>query len=282
MVGKAFAIGIVAPAAKVDAELMAPVIALADRLYPGVRLRIHPQCYRSHGHFAGTDEARLTAFVETANDPELDAVWFARGGYGACRIAEAAIPRLNAAARRKIYLGYSDMGFLLAGLYRAGFAVAHGPMPADILREGGETAVARALRFLVEGAADTQEPSLNGPTAAFNMTVLSALLGTALEPDLRGHVLMLEDVSEYMYRIDRTLFHILAQPAMRDLAGIRLGRVSDVPDNDPPFGEDETVIVRRWCERFAIPYLGRADIGHDAANKVVPFGWPFGRPSDRT
>ena len=95
------------------------------------------------------------------------------------------------------------------------------------------------------------------------MTVFSQLLGTPLEPDLSGHVLMLEDVSEYMYRIDRALFHITSQDSVRRVAGIRLGRCSDVPENDPDFGETEEDIVRHWCGRANIPYLGRADIGHD-------------------
>ena len=56
------------------------------------------------------------------------------------------------------------------------------------------------------------------------------------------------------------------------MAGIRLGRCSDVPENDPDFGRTEEEIARYWCERSGIPYLGRADIGHDVDNKVVPFG----------
>ena len=83
---------------------------------------------------------------------------------------------------------------------------------------------------------------------------------------------MLEEVSEQMYRIDRALFHITASAAIRGVAGIRLGRCSDIPPNDPDFGEDEEEVARYWCERAGIPYLGRADIGHDVDNKVVPFG----------
>ncbi|HCK84695.1 MAG TPA: LD-carboxypeptidase, partial [Hyphomonadaceae bacterium] len=77
----------------------------------------HKQCFLSAGHFAGDDAARAAAFVEFANDPGLDAIWFARGGYGACRMAEAALAQLNDAARAKTYLGYSDAGALLGGLY---------------------------------------------------------------------------------------------------------------------------------------------------------------------
>jgi muramoyltetrapeptide carboxypeptidase len=83
---------------------------------------------------------------------------------------------------------------------------------------------------------------------------------------------MIEDVSEYMYRTDRAMFHITSNPGVRKAAGIRLGRCTEVPENDPDFGETEEEVVRHWCGRSGIPYLGRCDIGHDADNKLVPFG----------
>jgi muramoyltetrapeptide carboxypeptidase len=83
---------------------------------------------------------------------------------------------------------------------------------------------------------------------------------------------MLEEIGEYMYRTDRSLFHITSNPRLRRLAGIRMGRCADVPKNDPDFGQTEEQVIRHWCERSGIPYLGRADIGHDIDNKVVPFG----------
>ena len=83
---------------------------------------------------------------------------------------------------------------------------------------------------------------------------------------------MLEEVSEHLYAVDRMLFHITSNPAVRRAAGVRLGRVSLVPENDRSFGEESEPMMRRWCERAGLPYLGRADIGHDAHNKVVPFG----------
>ena len=107
---------------------------------------------------------------------------------------------------------------------------------------------------------------------AFNLTVLSLLLGTPLEPDLSGHVLLVEEVSEHLYRIDRSLFHVTRNPVVAGLAGLRLGRCSDIPPNDPDFGADEVEIARYWCAGAGLEWLGRADIGHDANNKVVPFG----------
>jgi len=270
-------IGVVAPASPMSPEVALKVQALAGSLYPDRTPEIvfHPQCFASHGHFAGDDEARAQALVDVANDERFDAVWFARGGYGCCRVAEAVIGRSTEPSRRKAYIGYSDAGVLLAGLYRAGFeAVAHGPMPQDILREGGDAAVGRTLAWIVDRAPEGLEPTAGraGKTAAFNMTVLCQLLGTPLQPDLAGHVLMLEEVAEAMYRIDRSLFHITSNAEIRRVSGIMLGRCSAITPNEPDFGMNEEEVARYWCQRSGIPWLGRADIGHDVNNKIVPFG----------
>jgi muramoyltetrapeptide carboxypeptidase len=234
-------------------------------------LMIHPQCFLSEGHFAGPDDARLAALREVMADESIDAIWFARGGYGSNRIAEAALADLPQAARQKIYMGYSDAGFLLAGFHKAGLDVAWGPMPQDAMREGGEAAVTRAIDWLARRDRSALEPTLGSPAMAFNLTVLATLLGTVLEPDFSGVDLLIEDVSEHHYRIDRTMFHLAASPNIRRVARLRLGRVGDIPPNDPDFGRDECSIVEEWCARSGIPYGGRADIGHDARNKVVPF-----------
>lgn len=268
-------IGVVAPASRLEPATAERVAALAEATYPGrAEIVFHPQCFLSAGHFAGDDAARADAFLDFANDDSFAAVWFGRGGYGSNRIAGRVLAGLTAAAKNKTYLGYSDGGFLLAGLYKHGFRAAHGPIPHDIRRTDGEAAVRRALSWLLNRAPDALEPSLDGkaPAAAFNLTILSNLTGTPLLPDLSGHVLMLEDVSEHLYAIDRMMFHVTSNPQIRAVAGIRLGRVSDVPPNDPPFGQSPEEIVRHWCAVCGIAFLGRADIGHDAANKVVPFG----------
>jgi muramoyltetrapeptide carboxypeptidase len=232
---------------------------------------IHPQSYLSDGHFAGPDEARLSALREVMADPSIDAVWFARGGYGSNRIAMAALADLPAAARDKLYVGYSDAGFLHAGLHKAGLRAVWAPMPQDVLRSGGEAAVGRALDWIVQRDEAALEPSLDGPAMAFNLTVLSNVLGTSLEPDFTGVDLLIEDVGEQLYRTDRTMFHITSNPAVRKVRKIRLGRISDILPNEREFAGTEAEIVEDWCGRSGINFGGRADIGHDAANRVVPF-----------
>lgn len=137
-------IAVVAPSNPLKPEAAEAVQAMVSRR-GDCELLIHPQCFLSAGHFAGTDAQRLAALREVMADGSVDAIWFARGGYGSNRIAEAAAADLPDAARSKLYMGYSDTGFLLAGFHKAGLEVAHGPMPQDVLREGGEAAVTRAL-----------------------------------------------------------------------------------------------------------------------------------------
>lgn len=267
-------IAVVAPSCTLSpqaAEAVTEIVAARG----DAELVIHPQCFFSDGHFAGPDAARLEALREVMADERYNAVWFARGGYGSNRIAEAAAAELPPAARNKTYLGYSDAGFLLAAFHKAGLDVAHGPMVQDSMREGGTAALHRALDWLTRRDEEALEPGLEAgkPAMAFNLTVLSSLLGTSLEPDFSDVELLIEDVAEHEYRIDRAMFHVTGSASVRRAASIRMGRMTEIPDNDPVFGSDAESIVRDWCKRAGISFKGHADIGHDAANRVVPFNY---------
>jgi muramoyltetrapeptide carboxypeptidase len=275
--GENMKIGVMAPATPLDPAVAEQVKNLVAERYDPAQLEVvfHPQCFLAERHFAGPDDTRADAFVEMANSDEFDCLWFARGGYGGCRVTDKIFGKLGPEAGRKTYMGYSDMGFLLAGLYARDIGrPVHGPMPVDITREGGEGAVVRALDFLLSGAdAGLESTAMSGtPSVAFNITVLSQLLGTDLEPDLTAHVIILEDVGEYLYRLDRFLFHITSNPSIRRAAGFKLGRCSDILENDRPFGLSMDEIMAHWCQASGVPFLGAADIGHDSANKIVPFG----------
>ena len=268
-------IGICAPATPFSRNDADKVIALAAQHYPDTELVFHKQCFIEKGHFAGTDKQRLEAFVAMANDRAFDAIWFVRGGYGACRIAEDAVGELKSAARNKTYMGYSDQGNLLGALYQAGIGwPLHGPMPGDIRREGGENAVIIALDWLVKSDSKSLEKNLkrNEKHVAFNAVTFAMMIGTPIMPDLKGHVVMIEEVCEHLYAFDRTMFNITTGLKDVGVVGLRLGRVSDIPENDHPFGETATQIAKRWCAKNRIEFLGHADIGHDIDNKVVPFG----------
>ena len=265
-------IAICAPATPITREQAAALGELVAAEYPAHRVTFHEQCFERAGHFAGDDLRRLTALLECSNDPAFDVVWFAKGGYGSNRIAEAAVAQMNRAARAKTYVGFSDAGYLLGALYRAGIGQSvHGTMPVSARSEGGREAIRRVLNWL-SGDTSGVEPSVDGttPAAAFNLITLTMMSGTPMMPDLTGHVLMVEEVAEHLYSVDRLFFHLAA--TLPRLAGLRLGAITDVPENYVEFGQSEEDIARFWCARAGIPYLGRALIGHNSANRVVPFG----------
>ena len=293
-------IGIVAPSVYILPAHRQHVAALAAAEFPEAELIWHPQVFgrspnedggetgfvisdethipdpQRHGHFAGSEAQRVAAFVEFANRPDIDAIWFARGGYGAGRIATDILPQLNHHARDKIYMGYSDASYLLALLYRAGFPhVCHGPMVVDMGQQGtGVEPVRRALSWMVRGDRSALDPTMKTGEryAAFNLISLAMIVGTPLMPDLSGHVLMVEEVGEYLYAVDRCFFAVTTALWRSPPSEIRLGEITDIKENDRPFGLDEEGIAQYWCRRAGIRYGGRCAIGHSRANHVVPFG----------
>ena len=264
-------IAITCPGKPLRRERADAVLALAAAEFPEVELAFHPQCFIETGHFAGDDATRLAALLEVSNDPATDAVWFGMGGYGSNRITAAAIADMGAAARDKTFIGYSDCGTLLGALYRHGIGKpVHGPLAGDIKRDGGDEAIRRALRYLCGQEVPLEAGLDDRPAVAFNLMTLAMLVGTEFMPDLSGHVVLVEEVAEHLYAVDRLFFHVTQHlPAIAEL---RLGRVSAIPENDRPFGMTAEEIARFWCDRAGIPYGGRANIGHDADNALVPFG----------
>ena len=115
--------------------------------------------------------------------------------------------------------------------------------------------------------------------AAFNLISAAMMVGTPLWPDVSGHVLMVEEVGEYLYSVDRCFFALTSAVWRGPPAEIRLGQITDIKENDRPYGKDEVGIAQDWCHRANIRYGGRAEIGHYAGNKVVPFGRFRPRPN---
>ena len=268
-------IGVVAPARSIRHEGSARLAALMALTYPAHEVVSHPQCYLEDGHFAGPDDVRAAAFLEFANDASFDAIWFARGGYGSNRILSRVMPQLGPAANHKTYMGFSDMGFLLGALYARRIGqVCHGPMASSLgMNDPGES-TGWALGWMIDKDRRALEPSLadGRPAVAFNLAILAAMIGTPWLPDLTDHVLMIEEVGEPLYRMDRMLFQMAHATQLKGIAGVRLGTVSDVVPNTPEFAETPEAMILRWCADMRVPYLGRAQIGHVEQNRVVPFG----------
>ena len=276
-------IAVIAPSGAVDPENFAALdqAVAASAVAGKVQITVHPATRKASGHFAGTDAERLQSFLEVANSPDHDVIWALRGGYGSNRILGGLTAGLKKAAEGKTYLGFSDFGFVLAALHRQGFKrLAHAPMPVDALKkDGGAGAIDRVLRFVTGDLSGLDRAVTPGPVPrfAFNVTVLRSMLGTPWMPDMTGAELFLEDVGEYSYALDRSMWQLAESGLFRRVAGVRLGRFTAEMANVRPFGTSQPDLMAYWCVKGGARILGPADIAHDADNKIVPFGvWSGG------
>ncbi len=243
-----FTIGITATSACVPQfELELGVGRLRDA---GFEVKIHPVVSKHHRFFAGTDEQRTAAFAEFACDPEIDAIWCARGGYGAARVIEG-VEKLRGVRPGKVLLGYSDVTALLDFTREKwGWHSIHSPMPGtrefSLLPEEDFQSLIEVVSAFAEKK-KSQIPGLShrlnyigkvrpkttiiAPLVGGNMTVWDTLVGTRYQGKAAGRIVFFEDVTEAWYRIDRMLNHLRTTGALKGAKALVLGSWSDCSDS---------------------------------------------------
>jgi muramoyltetrapeptide carboxypeptidase len=244
-----------------------------------------------HGYLAGTDDQRIADLNGALQDPEIDAVWCIRGGYGSIRLLERV--DYDAVARRpKALIGFSDITALLnAVTRRSGVITFHGPVARAAMplfsrghfeRVLASTEVPGRLGRLPQ-AADVLVPqedrivtltggTAEGQLAGGNLTLLHCLIGTPYFPDLNGAILFLEDVGEHLYNVDRMLAHLRLVGVLRQLAGVVVGRFTHLnrAGRDGALGFDE--VLATYFGPLGIPVAHGFPIGHIGAQWTLPLG----------
>lgn len=257
----------------------------------GYRPALAPHAEDKYGYLAGGDDDRLldlnTAFVA----PDVDAVWCIRGGYGMTRILDRV--DFDAFARQpKPVIGYSDITALLIALWQeTGVVTFHGPvarasMPAFTRRQFERVlgnGNAAGLLELPAQPADVLVPqddrivtlrggTAEGPLVGGNLSLLQCLLGTRFAPRLTGAILFLEDVGEELYRIDRMLAHLRSAGALDRIAGVAVGRFTEIRRRgaDGVLGFDE--VLATYFEPLGIPVAYGFPVGHIDEQWTLPIG----------
>lgn len=242
------------------------------------------------GYLAGTDDMRLADLNAALGDDRVDGVWCIRGGYGMTRILDAV--DMDAVRRRpKPVIGYSDITALLNGVTTvAGVVTFHGPtaraaMPAFSRRHferavGMPEPAGRLERLPVAEMLVPRENRIvpllpgvaEGPLFGGNLTLLQCLIGTRCFPDLDGAILFLEDVGEPLYRVDRMLAHLRAVGALARLAGVVVGRFTEMKREmgDGVFGFDEVLL--QYFGPLGVPVAYGFPVGHIPDQWTLPLG----------
>ena len=224
------------------------------------------------GFLAGDDAARLAMLLDALGDPAVGCLWAARGGHGALRLLErAGGALLDALARRpKPVVGYSDVTALHALWARACVRSVHGAMVSaigrgDALRDEVWSVVAGAAPPAWDGLAALHGgAAVEGLALGGNLSLVAALAGTPWQFDLRGAVLMLEDVNEAPYRVDRMLTTLRASGALRGVGAVVLGEFAGCGAG--PDGVTVEDVCRERLGDLDVPVLWGAPFGHGAVN----------------
>lgn len=283
-------VGLVAPASTVAED--DDIDAAADRIRSlGFEVRRAPNLDRRTAYLAGTDSERAEGVNGLLRDPEVDAIFCLRGGYGTARILPL-IDYAALAAQPRVVLGYSDITALHLAIHaRTGVVGFHGPIaaanftdyawdqfqrvlmtPSAPLRIGApppfETAPGRIdvdnrLVRIAPGVAE-------GPLLGGNLSLVASLMGTPFEPDLDGALLFLEDVDEAPYAIDRMLTQLWLAGKLQRCAGIVFGKFTDADYDGNTFSVE--TVLRDRCADLGIPVLAGVMIGHIDDQTVVPVG----------
>ena len=225
-------------------------------------------------YLAGSDARRLAELAAALGDPRLRGVFCARGGYGVMRL----LPRISfGAISPKPVVGFSDITALHLSLQAAGWVSFHGPVLTQLGRQSKE--VAERLFQVLEstelapplaGATTLVPGEAEGPLLGGNLSVLTRLLGTPYLPSLKGAVLMLEDVAERPYRLDRMWTHLGLAGVFRQVVGIALGEFAGCEEKDASYTSAD--VLRSLAEETGLPCAAGFPVGHGEKNMTVPLG----------
>jgi muramoyltetrapeptide carboxypeptidase len=230
------------------------------------------------GYLAGSDAQRLADINRFAGDDSIDALWCIRGGYGAGRLLE----NLDFASwrrRPKALIGYSDITALHAAIgLRADLITYHGPTAREELSDFSVESLERALTMGADscGAADTAT-TLHGGRArgrlvGGNLSLLATLCGTPYAPMLDGAILVVEDIDEAVYRIDRMLTQLRLSLALPRVAGIAFGQFLGIPDAPANHDRPLTRVLQELADDLRVPCISGIPMGHMPNQWTIPLG----------
>ena len=273
-------IGIVAPARKISPKEVKPAIDFLET--QGFRVAVGKNLFNKHFQFAGTDEERAADFQAFLDDPDIKAIWCARGGYGSVRIIDR-LDFTNFMNHPKWICGYSDITVFHSHLHQLGVSTLHCTMPVKIDREDLENMNNRTMiQALTGGVLAYTMPNFSmnragtaaGELVGGNLSILYSLLGSASDVDTAGKILFIEDLDEHLYHVDRMMQALKRAGKLSQLAGLVVGTMEDMHNLDPnnPFGQTAEEIVAACCAEYSYPVCYQFPTGHGEHNVALKLG----------
>ena len=235
----------------------------------------------SNNYFSATDEERLHDLQEMMDDKNIKAIMCARGGYGTGRI----IDELNFKIFKenpKWVIGFSDITVLHSHLY-SNYKIAslHAPMAAAFNEEGYKNEYVQSLHHALigrEASYTCETHNFNSPGIAEgrlvggNLALLAHLVGTSSDINTKNKILFIEDIGEYVYNVDRMMYQLKRSSKLEKLAGLIVGKFSDMKDTERPFGQTAEEVIRDIVRDYDYPVCFNFPVSHDKENYELKIG----------
>ena len=277
---KGDSIGIVAPARKVKKDEISAFLKLIDTW--GLKVRFGKNMFGGENQYSGSDDERAADFQDMLNDPKIRAIISARGGYGSIRTLRL-LDFSKFEKDPKWIVGFSDITIFHSFVNKyLNTESIHSLMPANYNPEIKETIdsvntlkqalFGEKLAYTFAGSAFNRNGISDSELTGGNLSVLYSLNGTGFFPDVRGKILFIEDIDEYLYHIDRMMLNMLMSGSLNKIKGLVVGGFTGIRDNTIPFGKKYDEIIAEAVKKFSFPVAFSFPAGHQSENKTLIFG----------
>jgi len=269
-------IAIVATARKNITDNLKPAIDLAKNW--GLEVVIGNTIGLDNNQLAGTDEQRADDFQKMIDNPNIKAIWCARGGYGTIRMVDL-IDFSKFKQNPKWIIGFSDVTVLHSHLNHLGFETIHGIMPVNI--EKASPIIEETLRkalfgenvvYQVPFEKENKAGKAEGELVGGNLSILYSLMGSESQVDCKGKILFIEDLDEYLYHIDRMMIGLKRCGCLENLNGMVVGSFTKMKDNDIPWGKTAYQIIADVTKKYDFPIVYNFPAGHIHDNNTLILG----------
>ncbi|TLX70944.1 LD-carboxypeptidase [Labilibacter sediminis] len=271
-------IGIVAPAGRIDQNIIQQACLRIESF--GYKTKLAPSIHKHHFNFSATDIERRNDLQAMLDDDSVKAILCTRGGYGTIRIIDD-IDFSSFKKNPKWIIGFSDITVLHAAIQKLGVASIHGPMCKSLLNYTESSLdidilfsflTGESPEYIINPYPTNRLGTAKGTLCGGNLSILHALRGTKLDFDPTGKILFIEDLSEYLYHLDRVMHNLKLGGVLEKLSGLVVGQFTDMHDNEKPFGQNIEEIIFNSVSEYNYPVAFNFPAGHIETNFPLILG----------
>ena len=269
-------VAILATARKHIVKSMQPTIDLLESW--GLHVVVGESIGLEENQLAGSDAQRAADLQEQLDNPNIKAIWCARGGYGTVRVVDL-IDFTAFKKSPKWLVGFSDVTVLHNHLNTMGYKSIHGIMPISLAKASKEaieslrlSLFGQPLQYAIDPHPMNRLGKATGELVGGNLSILYSVLGSPSAIDCTDKILYIEDLDEYLYHIDRMMMNLKRNGCLESLKGIIVGSMTDMKDNDIPWGKNALEIVQDVTKQYNIPVIFNFPAGHIHDNRALILG----------